>query len=92
MPLSDLEQQVLQLLTESSDGRPFRLRVRKLADLLDRPVDEICRALDALKDTGEIALQSSRARGGPHVLLLHPPAEHRATRLSNFRPFSQPQE
>src|ERR1700733_12469578 len=47
--VTDLRQQVLQLITECWDGHPFRLRKRKLATLLDRPVDEICRALDALK-------------------------------------------
>ena len=87
--MHELESAVLRLLTECWDGHPFRLRKNKLAALLDRPVDDICRALDALKLAGEIALQSSRARGGPHVSLLRAPAEHRATRLSNFKRFSQ---
>ena len=87
-----LESAVLAMLLECHDGHPFRLRVRPLATLLDRPVNDIRAALSSLRDAGEIKLESSRARGGPHVLLLHPPAECRATRLSNFRPFSQPQE
>jgi hypothetical protein len=84
-----LEQSVLALLTECWGGRPYRLRKRKLAALLDRPVNDIRAALTSLKDTGEIALQSSRTRGGPHVTLLRPPAEHKATRLSNFKRFHE---
>jgi hypothetical protein len=91
-PMLDLKSAVLAMLRECWDGHPYRLRKNKLAALLDRPVNDIRAALSSLRDAGEIKLESSRSRGGPHVSLLRAPAEHKATRLSNFKHFSQPQE
>jgi hypothetical protein len=86
--VTDLELDVLRLLTEASHASAFRLRVNHLAARLD----DIRSALKALSDAGEIELQSSRCRRSAHVRILHPPADHKPTRFTNFWPFPQPQE
>lgn len=83
---------MLKLLTEVWNGAAFRLRVNHLATALDRPVEDIRRALRALSGAGEIRVESSRARGGPYVQLLRPPAAPKQTRLGNFKPLPQPKE
>jgi hypothetical protein len=88
--MTPLEAAVLKLLSEVWNGAAFRLRKTPLAAALDRPVDDIRRALTLLRDGGKIAFERSRGRGGPHVLLLRPPAEPKPTRLGNFKPLPQP--
>jgi hypothetical protein len=89
MPLSPLEQRVLDLLHGAWIGVAYRLRVKKLSEALSQPIDDVRIALEGLAVAGELAL--CRGDRGRHVRLLRPPAEPPAVRLyaGNFQPIPE---
>ena len=75
-----LESAALQLLTESWTGHAARFRVNKLAAALNHPIEDVQRAVTALRDAGAIFF--TRGRGGP-PLHVRAPAEPNPRRYSS---------
>jgi hypothetical protein len=77
----NIESAALQLLTESWTGRAARFRVNKLAAALGQPIEDVQRAVTALRDAGAIFF--TRGDGGPHLHVRNAPAEPNPTRFSS---------